>query len=233
MMFLFTLLWVVVCVPLLPWRVLRIKACNYYGKAAGRTILWLSGCPLTVEGWENLDRSRPALYVSNHTSLMDIFLAMWISPVGTVGIAKKQVVWYPFLGQLYLLSGHLRIDRDDPTRAVESLKHLAAYVREHGLSVFIWPEGTRSRDGRLLPFKKGVVHLAVQTGLPIVPIVVEGAQQAWIAGTLLVRRVPITIRALEAIDTTGWTAGTLDGHLAELHDRFRAALPESQQPVAA
>lgn len=231
LMFVFVMTWAVLLTPLLPFRVVRIKLCNYFGKVAGRTMMWLSACPLTIEGRERLDPSRPALYVSNHTSILDVFMGMWFAPVGTVGVAKKQVVWYPLLGQLYLLSGHLRIDRGNSSKAVRSLQRLADYVRRHELSIWMWPEGTRSRDGRLLPFKKGIVHLAVQTGLPVVPVVVEGAHRAWEKGSLALARVPIRVRVLEAIDTSGWDLARIEEHLAEIHEAFRRALPNDQQPL--
>jgi lysophosphatidate acyltransferase len=233
LMFVFVAVWWVLLLPFLPWRTTRIKLCNYFGKTAGSTMMWLSGCPLTWEGSEHLDASRPAIYVSNHTSTFDPFLAMWLSPVGTVGVAKKQVVYYPLLGQLYLLSGHLRIDRGNNASAVQSLVKLGELVRRHRLSIFMWPEGTRSQDGRLLPFKKGIVHMALQTGLPVVPVVVIGAHKAWEKGTLAVRQVPITIHALPAIDTSQWDLARIEEHLAELQRVFAEALPEDQQPIAA
>jgi lysophosphatidate acyltransferase len=229
---LYTAAWASVLVVLLPWRILRIKAINHYGTVAGGTAMWLSGCPLTFEGREHLDAARPALYISNHTSILDLFLGMWISPVGTVGVAKKQVVYYPLLGQLYLLSGHLRIDRGNSEKAIASLRHMGEVVRKHHLSIWMWPEGTRSRDGRLLPFKKGIVHLALQTGLPIVPVIVTGAHHAWRKGSLAVQRVPIRITALPAIDTTGWEAAKVDDYTAQLHQVFENALPPEQRPLS-
>lgn len=232
-MFVFSAAWAVLLTLLLPWRVYRIKACNYYGKVTGSTMMWFSGCPITVTGHENLDPERPAVYISNHTSIVDLFLGMWISPVGTVGVAKKQVVFYPLLGQLYLLSGHLRIDRGNTAKAVASLQALGDVVRKNRLSIWIWPEGTRSKDGRLLPFKKGAIHLALQTGLPIVPVVVTGAHRAWQKGSLAIQRVPIGVNALPAIDTTGWAPERIDEHAEQLYAVFRDALPEDQRPVMA
>ena len=218
----------VVLVLFLPWRLGRIRACNVWGSTAGSTAMWLSGCPLSIQGRE--DMARPALYVSNHTSIFDIFLGMWLSPLGTVGVAKKEIVWYPILGQIYLLSGHLRIDRSNRDRAVASLQALGELVRRHNLSIFMWPEGTRSRTGQLLPFKKGFAHLAVATGLPIVPMVVRGAQHAWEKNTLLLRPVPIEVEFLPPIDTTGWSVDTLQEHIYEVHAAFGSALPPEQQP---
>lgn len=221
-----------VCFLLLPFRVARIKACNVFGKTVGRSIMWVSGCRLTWKGTEHLDPSRPAIYVSNHTSAMDVFMGMWLSPMGTVGIAKKEVVYYPFLGQLYLLSGHLRIDRSSPRKAVQSLRDLADYVREKKLSIFIWPEGTRSRDGRLKrPFKKGFGHLALQTGLPVVPVVVKGAHRSWVKGELRLRGVDIEIEVLPPVETSGWNKRKLTEHLAEIEQLFADALPEEQKPA--
>lgn len=222
-----------VCALLIPFRTLRIKACNVFGKVTGPMVMKLSGCPLSITGWEHLDADRPAIYVSNHTSIVDIFLAIWLSPMGTVGVAKKQVVWYPFFGQLYLLSGHLRIDRGNSPSARASLAALGQFVRDNRLSIYIWPEGTRSRSGHLLPFKKGIVHLALQTGLPIVPVVVEGAHEAWVKHSLQIAPVPIRVTVLPAIDTRGWREDTADAHVDQVWQAFRATLPDAQQPLAA
>jgi lysophosphatidate acyltransferase len=223
-------LWAVLLILLLPWRNGRIKACNLFGKTVGPMLMWVSGCTVDVDGREQLDRKRPAIYVSNHTSIYDIFLGMWMAPIGTVGVAKKEVVYYPFFGQLYWLSGHLRIDRGSRS-AVTSLRDLADTVRNNKLSIWMWPEGTRSRTGRLLPFKKGIVHLALQTGLPIVPVVVSGAQMGWQKNTMRLQSVPIHLTVLPAVDTSGWSLDTMDRHLDELYGLFLNALPPVQRPL--
>lgn len=222
-----------VCALLLPFRTARIKTCNYYGKFAGRFVMWISGCPLTIEGEEHLDASRPAIYVSNHTSLMDAFMAMFLSPVGTVGVVKKQILYYPFFGQLYFLSGHLRIDRANREAAKRSMKELSDFVSENQLSIYVWPEGTRSRSGRLLPFKKGVYHMAKQTGLPIVPIVIEGAHRAWVKNSMRIARVPIKITVLPAIDTSSWDDDHIDEQLESVRSHYVDVLPDDQQPETA
>lgn len=120
--------------------------------------LWILGNPIKVEGLEHL-KTR-GIFICNHASPLDIFLVMWLAPTGTVGIAKKEIIWYPLFGQLYVLANHLRIDRSNPAAAIESMKEVARQVVRNNLSLILFPEGTRSRDGRLLPFKKvkGRIH---------------------------------------------------------------------------
>jgi 1-acyl-sn-glycerol-3-phosphate acyltransferase len=226
-----SLLWAAWLLLLLPWPVRRARACNAFGKTVCRAMVWFAGCPVTVHGREHLDPARPAIYISNHTSIMDIFLTAWLTPTGTCSIAKRQVLYYPFFGQLYLLSGHFLIDRGHSARAIASMKRVAVRARAHRLSIMLWPEGRRSRDGRLRAFKKGFAHLAVQTGLPIVPIAIAGAHRSWEKNSLRLSQVPIDVTVLPAIDTSAWTPDTLDEHIAAVHAALAAALPEDQRPA--
>jgi len=222
-----------VCLFVAPWRGLRIRACNIFGHITGRFCLWLASATVTnaAECKERAERFYPAIYVSNHTSALDIFVGIWLGPLGVVGVAKKEVVWYPFFGQLYAVSGHLLIDRNNRANAVEALGGLAAAIARYKLSVWMWPEGTRSRDGRLRPFKKGFGHLALATRLPIVPVVVTGAHKSWRKGSLILEPTSLGIQVLDPIPTTDWTAETLDQHIEAVHQRFVDALPADQLPV--
>lgn len=212
-------------------RNLRIRSCNYWGWFVGRVVIALSGSAVTVQGMEHLDDERPAIYVSNHTSALDIFLGIWLAPIGTVGVAKKEVVYYPFFGQLYWLSGHLRIDRGNHERAMEAMRDLEATVRNFGLSIWMWPEGTRSRSGHLLPLKKGLWHLAVATRLPIVPVVVAGAHRVWEKGKITIQGVPVDVKILPAIETDSWKDRDILECIEEVHAAFVTALPPDQLPA--
>ncbi len=214
----------------LPWRTARIKIGNLTGHVTGALAVWLTGSSYHLRGVEHLDPSRPAIYVGNHTSLLDIALGIWFAPVGTVAVAKKEIVLYPFFGQYYWLAGHVRIDRKSPRRALTSLRQLAALVQRHRLSVFIWPEGTRSPDGRMRPFKRGAFHLALETRLPIVPVAIAGAHRAWPAKAVRLTRTNVEITCLPPIDTSAWTAQTLSEHVHEIERRIAAALPDEQRP---
>lgn len=217
---------------LFPSRNLRIRSCNYWGWIVGRAVVWIAGSTVTMHGAEHMDPAKSVIYVSNHTSALDIFIGIWQAPAGTVGVAKKEVVLYPFFGQLYWLSGHLLIDRGDTTKAIAAMQELTAIVRSYNLSIWMWPEGTRSKDGRLQPMKKGIYHLAVATGLPIVPVVVAGAHRVWEKGGMRIRPCDVHVRVLPPIDTSSWPDRDMAEVLAELHATFAEQLPVDQQPLA-
>lgn len=221
----------VVLLALLPWRTARIRFTNALGTVVGWTLMRISGCPIAVSGRENFDGARPAICVGNHTSVVDAFTSVWLAPSGTVGVAKREILRYPVYGQIWFLSGHLIVDRSKTERAKASLRELARFVRQKGLQVLLWPEGTRARDGRLQPFKKGFVHLAIETGLPVVPMVTAGAQNVWRRGSLRLREVPINITFLPPIDTSTWRVETASEHVREVWEAIRDALPIEQRPL--
>ena len=222
---------VVVLFFCLPSRATRVKVGNVYGSFAGRGAAWLTGSRFVIKGEEHADAKRPTLYVCNHASLLDVFLGIWMSRIGTCGVAKKEIVYYPFLGQFFWLAGHLTIDRGNNSKAVASLKKLVEFVTKNRLSIYIWPEGTRSKSGRLLPFKKGAFHLALATKLPLVPIVIRGTHRAWPNRTLRLYRTTVEIEFLPPIDTSHWTAETLEQHMDELRAVYVRHLPEDQRPL--
>ncbi|XP_031376492.1 1-acyl-sn-glycerol-3-phosphate acyltransferase-like isoform X2 [Punica granatum] len=148
-----TFIWAVIMVVLIPWPCQRIKQGNIYGHVTGRMLMWILGNPIKIEGTEYANER--AIYISNHASPIDIFLMMWLTPTGTVGIAKKEIIWYPLFGQLYVLASHLRIDRSNPTAAVESMKegfvHLALQTRRPIVPMVL--------TGTHLAWRKGSLHV--------------------------------------------------------------------------
>lgn len=214
------------CLLLLPFkRTARIWFTNHMGSVLGCGVLFFSGSKVTVHGRENSRLGYPVIFANNHTSNLDAFLTIWLTPIGTVGLAKKQIIYYPFYGLAWLLSGHPTVDRSNPQRAVASMKALGQFVHKNQLSVCMLPEGTRSRDGTLKPFKKGIVHLAVQTGLPIVPMVTTGAFGAWNKGQWTIQPRDIHVHFLPPINTSTWSLDTLDAHLADVRRQFIENLP--------
>lgn len=227
-----TLVVMVAVTLLLPFRVARIYVCNWWGHVVGRSIVFLAGVTPKVAGRERLKGSMPAIYVMNHASTLDAFSGIWMCPYGGCGVFKKEIVKVPFYGQLAWMSGHLLLDRANTGKAVETLKNMADFMRKHRLGIWIFPEGTRSRDGRLLPFKKGFVHMAVATGFPVVPVIVHGAHKNWEKGSLLdFRPMTMDVEVLPAIDTSGWKEETAVEHVQEVHAVFVKTLRDDQKPL--
>lgn len=221
-----------IAILLLPWRILRIKLCNYYGKIIGYSIVRIAGVNPVLRSVDRINRAHPAIYVANHASTLDAFLSIWMCPIGGSGVMKKQVYKIPFFGQLYMLSGHLALNREDKSKAIAGIDDIVKVVKRHRISIWIMPEGTRSRDGRLLPFKLGFVHMAIGTGLPIVPVIIHGAHKTWVKGTNYVEPTAIEIDVLDPISTTHWRAETARQHAEEIHDIFIDHLRDDQKPLA-
>ncbi|MEW5740195.1 MAG: lysophospholipid acyltransferase family protein [Myxococcota bacterium] len=218
---------------LMPFRVTRVKLCNWYGHIAGRSITWFAGVTPKVKHHERLQGSNPAIFVMNHTSTLDAFLGIWLCPIGACGVFKKEIVRVPFFGQLAWLSGHLLLDRFNKDKAVETLKDAADFVKKNRLGIWIMPEGTRSKDGRLLPFKKGFVHLAIATGFPVVPVIIHGAHKNWVKGTFFsFTPMDLDIEVLEPIDTSTWKEETAGAHADAVRAIFAERLPADMQPAA-
>jgi len=142
----------------------------------GPGMLRLAGADLRVEGDPAAVSDRPAIYVMNHQSSLDIPAAFAVLPVDLRFIAKHTLRKVPFLGWYMSWTGMVFVDRSNSTQAVGTLNAAAERVRG-GISLLAYPEGTRSRDGRVLPFKKGPFVLALQAAVPVVPIAIEGSMK--------------------------------------------------------
>lgn len=138
-------------------------------------ILKTSGIRVRVEGLETVNADQTAIYCANHPSAMDIPILFLVLPVQFRFLAKRGLFRLPFIGWHLRRSGHIPVDREHPREALKSLDQAAQKIRE-GRSVVLFPEGTRSRDGRLLPFKGGSFYLAIRAGAPIVPITLNGTR---------------------------------------------------------
>jgi 1-acyl-sn-glycerol-3-phosphate acyltransferase len=215
----------------LPSRVARIRICNFYGKVIGRGITALAGVKPNIVSRERIYGNHPAIFVGNHASTLDLFLSIWLCPFGGVGVMKKEITRVPFFGQIALLSGHLLLDRNNHGKAVDALRRIAEVVKKYGVSIWMMPEGTRARDGRLLPFKKGFVHLAIASGLPVVPVIIHGAHKNWVAGKFRFHPMTVDIEILEKIDTSNWKEETAGEHAASVHAIFVQKLRDDQKPL--
>jgi len=145
--------------------------------ACARAWSWLilktSGIRVRVEGLEHVRPGEATIYCVNHQSAMDIPVLFVNLPVQFRFVAKRSLFNLPFMGSHLRRSGHIPVDRDRPQQAMKSMKKVAREIRE-GKSVLLFPEGHRSRNGQLLPFKAGSFYIAILAGVPIVPITING-----------------------------------------------------------
>jgi 1-acyl-sn-glycerol-3-phosphate acyltransferase len=187
-----------------------------HGKSAYRVsqiwtalILRMGGVRLSVKGIEHLDRSQQYVFMVNHQSNLDIpVLVQSLRSFQLRWIAKRELLWIPFFGWAMWASRHITIDRADPLDALRSLRRAKERIAA-GISIVVFPEGTRSRSGKLLRFKKGGFLLAAQSNRPIVPVIINGSREVLPAGAWRLRSGTIEVTISQPIAVDGFGPGTL------------------------
>lgn len=208
------------------YRVLRDKDVTWaFAKSQARNLARLCGVRVKVRGLERLG-AGPYIFAPNHQSHFDIAALLGYLPGNNRFAAKKEMFDERVLGAVLRTMGMIPIDRDNPLEAIQLLNQLAL---EH-YSIIIFPEGTRSRDGDLLPFKKGPFVAAIHLGVPIVPIACKGTRDVMPRGGYLTI-VPgdVEIVVLEPIPTAGLTYDDRDRLLAKVRDGIAAELGTTDQ----
>ena len=165
--------------------------------------LWLAAAKVTVKGKENipsLDGSY--IVVMNHQSNMDIPVLINSMPLQLRFIGKIELRKIPIFGTGLIRGGHFLIDRKDHEKAMAGIQEAGQVLQQQGLSVVFAPEGTRSPDGQLLPFKKGAFVMAIETGIPLLPVTIDGSTRSLPKGSLWAKRTGITVTIHEPIPTS-------------------------------
>jgi 1-acyl-sn-glycerol-3-phosphate acyltransferase len=190
--------WALVTVPLIVMGILlavpflgRRRAFYAVGPMFARGMAWFCHIPFTLEGWDRMPEDiregrQPVIFMSNHESQMDPPILVAALPVPAVYIAKKELKYVPFIGWAAWVAGVIFINRGDRDRAIRSIHDAAMQIRG-GKNVVIFPEGTRSRTGQMLPFKKGGFALAQDAGVPIIPMATVGGFRVLPSGSLRIR----------------------------------------------
>lgn len=175
---------------------------GYFAHRCARAWSWLilatTGVEVTVHGLERLVRGKTYVFVANHQSIYDIPSLFWNIPFQLRIIAKESLGRFPMLGPHLKRTGHMLVDRRKPDRS--GIFGWASRLTANGLSLIIFPEGTRSRDGMLGKFKGGSIMLAMQAGLPLVPISVIGSRHVMKKGELTTRPGHVTLIVHDPIE---------------------------------
>ncbi|MFA4924193.1 MAG: lysophospholipid acyltransferase family protein [Ignavibacteriaceae bacterium] len=163
--------------------------------------LFLSGIKLTTSGLENFDVSKPYVFVSNHSSMFDILALQASFPNNAVMIFKKELAKIPIFGWALQLGPYIVIDRQKVDKAMESLDRAKKTIIEKGISVLVFAEGTRSKTGEVMPFKRGAFYLASRVGYPIIPVSISGTAAIMPKGKLRINPGTIHVHYDKPINT--------------------------------
>ncbi|EGT5661596.1 1-acylglycerol-3-phosphate O-acyltransferase [Cronobacter dublinensis] len=171
-----------------------------------------------------------AIYIANHQNNYDMVTASKIVQPPTVTVGKKSLVWIPFFGQLYWLTGNLLIDRNNRSKAHGTIAEVVEQFRKRKISIWMFPEGTRSRGRGLMPFKTGAFHAAIAAGVPIIPVCVSNTHgkiklNRWNNGLVIVEMLP-------PVDTQGWGKEQVRELAAHCRQLMEAKIAELDKEVA-
>ncbi len=204
----------------------RVRGDLYWwaSRTWSRWLVWASGCPVVVEGIENIAADRPQIIASNHVSHFDVIALAANIPKPFRFVAKKELARIPLFGTAWKAAGHISVDRADRASAVASLDAAGALIRQDHSSVVIFPEGTRSTIAGLLPFKKGAFMLALRTGIEIVPAAVLGTRRILPKGAWRLRSGPVIVRFGAPIATTRYDEETRDALMELVRSRIEDLL---------
>lgn len=173
------------------------SAYAFHARLWARVSLLLAGARVTLYGAEHLP-DGPVIFMSNHQSNFDILTMLAIIPRQFCWIAKKELFEIPVFGTSMKRGGYIPLDRSDGRKALRSMDNAAAIIRS-GKSVVIFPEGTRSKDLDLLPFKRGGFMLAIKAGVPVVPVTINGSGRINPAGRIHLNRGKISVTLHPAV----------------------------------
>jgi len=198
-----------------------LKGVNFFVRAVGVKV--------RVEGRERIP-AGVCLFVANHTSSADAPAIVGAIPRRIAALLKESLFKWPIVGQAFTLAHFIPVNRRDRESAIASVEKAAATMRL-GQSFLIYPEGTRSPDGRLQDFKKGAVILAIKASVPIVPVLCSGAQRIMAKRSMVIHPGEILVEFLEPIDASKYKWEERDVLNQRVHDAMAAGLPPDQRPL--
>jgi 1-acyl-sn-glycerol-3-phosphate acyltransferase len=221
-----TVLGILLAIPFLG----RRRAFFAVGPMFARGMAWFCHIPFALHGWERMpeairDGRQPVIFMSNHESQLDPPILVAALPLPAVYIGKKELKYTPFIGWAAWAAGVIFIDRGDRERAIRSIQDAARQIRG-GKNVVIFPEGTRSPTGQMLPFKKGGFALAMDAGVPIVPMATVGGFQSLPSGSLRIRPSQYTLLVGEPVHPSDFA--DRESLMKEVRSRIEALVTEAR-----
>jgi 1-acyl-sn-glycerol-3-phosphate acyltransferase len=193
---------------------------DWAGTDWARDILRAARTPVVAEGLENIPRDRPVIYASNHSSMFDIWALFATLPGSLRFVAKQELFKIPLLSRAMRAVGHIPIDRAAHKKAFAAYDEAARMIQRGTSSIVVFPEGTRSRTGELLPFKNAPFGLAIAAQVPVVPVYVHHTFEILPKGAWRLRPRPIQLLVAPPISTTGLRPEDRE----RLRDEVRAAM---------
>lgn len=197
-----------------------------YARFWARIGLLLAGVQFEVEGREHLPATGAVVYMPNHQSNFDILALFAGLPGQFRWLAKEELFRIPLFGFAMRRTGYIAVDRSDRKKAILSMAEAARRIGA-GTSVIVFPEGTRSPDGTLLPFKKGGFMLAIQAGAPIVPIAIRGSHEVMPKGSRWIHGGPLRVTIFPLVPTAGTTPAEREALMAQVRIPIAQALGQN------
>ena len=192
-----------------------------------RMLLAVSGVKMRIEGLEKIDPGATYVFVANHRSFMDVPVLLAHLPLQFRFLAKKGLFLIPFLGTHLRRAGHLPVVKDNARASLKSMNDAVRLVREQGMSVMLFPEGGRSKNGELQEFIEGAAYIAVKSGAAVIPIAMTGTREVLPMGSLQIMSGVVHLRIGDPIPTAHLTSRDRAALTQTMHDRVADLLRQS------
>ena len=215
----------------IPWTLLRGNIRWMYRAGMGITAMGLraAGIRVSVEGLDNIPMGRSCIFMANHVSNLDPPVLLPVVPGQTSVLLKRELMQIPILGTAMRMGKYVPVARGSRKDEAQASVLAAADALKSGLHMVVFPEGTRSADGRLAAFKKGPFFLAIETGAPIIPVAIAGTERMLRKGTWKIVPGVARVTMLPVVEPGSYA--TREELLRAVRERIAAALPEDMRPL--